>query len=154
RALDHEAGLLLTALSRACSARDSASRQTAEELDHLAIHPLVALSPAVRANLLAARVQARLALPQEPGLEGLLSEFEATRRTYPSWSHDLRIYRSIARHHARNGEWSQAEAAYNKALAAAGLLYRGMTDSTDRASFLQGQADLLAEVRTCWQQVG
>jgi WD40 repeat protein len=138
--------------------REGDARQAVAVLEGLAADPLLADRPAVRVEVLADCVCAQAELPESEKVAVLRTVYEAEcrRRRLPVLDLlDLRVYRALARRHARHEDWAGAEPAYQKALAAyARLLTAFGNDLANRARFQQACGDVVEEARDCLRRLG
>jgi WD40 repeat protein len=155
RVLGHEAGLFLVSFGRAelLLARGQAA-EAVTALDALAAHALVRSRPALQVALLESRLCARAALPDGAGVDELRAEYARRRRSYPSPTRDLRIYRALARLEVRRQDGAAAASAYRAALTAAEQLHAQFTDPADQERFARCMASLLVEAETSLRQLG
>jgi hypothetical protein len=151
----HEPGLFLTEWTHGLLlVSQGEARQGLAVLDALAGSPLPAERPAVRAELLAARVWAAAALPDAGPLADRLLLYEACRHEHPlPWSAlDLRVYRAVMQCYERQGDQAAAEAACRKVLAAFRKLRAGFgKDASARARFEEAHGSL---ARDCLHRLG
>jgi tetratricopeptide (TPR) repeat protein len=156
RALDHEVGLFTVRWARAGLLREQGDAAGALRLlDALAAGPLPAGARELSAiGLLASRLCARADKDNIAGLEALRAEYEAAPRGLSSAARDVRVYRALGRMYGRRADWAGADAAYRKAVQAAGKLYAMFASPAEQARYARAQAGLLAEAHDCLERLG
>jgi tetratricopeptide (TPR) repeat protein len=156
RALEHEGGLFIAAWARARLLRGQGDEAGALRLlDSLAAGPLPAGAQEVCAiGLLASRLCARAEQDDTSGAEALRGEYEAAPRRLSCAASHLSVYRALGRMYIRRGAWEEADAAYQKALQAAGKLHAMFTSPAEQGRYGRAQEGLLAEAREFLERLG
>jgi tetratricopeptide (TPR) repeat protein len=156
RAQELEAGLFLAAWGRARLLREQGDAAGALRLlESLAAGPLPAGAQEVCAiGLLACRLCARAEQDDTPGAEALRGDYEAAPLRLSSAARHVRVYRALGRMYVRRGAWAEADAAYHKALQAAGKLHAMFTSPAEQARYARAEEGLLAEARDCQERLG
>ena len=120
----------------------------AAEFDALAARP-IARRPLLAIWLLESRLQCRAAMSDVPGVEELVAAYEKIRPKAPSASHDLRVYKTVAKLFSGREDWPRAEPAYRRAVDAVVELSNEWVEIPERARFLERHAALVDEARNC-----
>jgi tetratricopeptide (TPR) repeat protein len=155
RALDHLPGQFIVAWARAeLLLHQGEAARAADSLDELAAHPILVSRAALQAALRASQICARAAAGDAVEVGPLLNRY--TARPYLPPGQDLRVFTAVARFHAARGEWSDADAAYGRALEALRKLHETLAAVKPAwaTRSLKRSADLLAEIRNCWERLG
>jgi hypothetical protein len=126
---------------------DAAGART--ELDSLASSPPTSAHPRLAVMLLEPRLSVSVAMSDDSEVERLLTAYEGLRRTQPSATRDIRVYRSVARMHAGRQKWPAAELAYRRAIEAVGQVADLWADTSERARFVQKHTCLIEEACAC-----
>src|SRR5262249_52366858 len=146
RSSGSKVGLVLVAANRAIAGVLSGDAPGAvADLDALRAERLVRSRPELALNLLTAGLVAVADASDAASMERLLKEYEEVRLEHPSVTRDLRVFRAVARYHARREEWGAAELAYGRVVTAIGELAVGWIDPGARGRFLLGQSALMDE---------
>jgi hypothetical protein len=105
-----------------------------------------------RLALLVDRIIARAAAGQAERARELRADYEKLRGNRPMAIRDLVLYRSLARHHAANGEMEQAAVCYKQAIAVVRDLHPALSGD-NQARFLESQIPLADEAKACLAQL-
>ena len=147
-----QGGLLAVSIQRAAmSVQQHDATGAADELKSLVVHPLARQNPLIFGSLLAARLEAHVALSDTLGADEILADYEKSRRRHTSLATDLAVYKAMASLHSRQEDWLRAEPAYRKAIAAITAVMNAWPDAADRNRFLERQSAFLAEAGHCFQ---
>ena len=150
--LADQGGLLAVSIQRAAmSVQQHDATGAADELKLLVAHPLARQNPLIFGSLLAAHLEAHVALSDTLGADEILAEYERSRRRHTSLATDLAVYKAMASFHSRQEDWLRAEPAYRKSIAAITAVMNAWPDAADRNRFLERQSAFLAEAGHCFQ---
>lgn len=155
RSIGDEAGLFLIELYRAQEKIQRGDVNGASvELDALTSNPLAVHHPELGVSTLAVRLSAAIVEADEATVDRLRVQYDSVRRTSPSVSRDLRVYRAVARFRSARGDHAGAEPLYRQALASASEIAASFGDTAQLGGFQQTRTDLLADARQCFTALG